>query len=79
MSLVFERSRKKARLPTYGIMRKERGRHRSLGRQMGTRSHAAWKADLGISLYFILGAMGTREGFQMGEEHVVKFMFKNLL
>ena len=41
----------------------------SLGRQMGGRSHASWRADPRISLYFILGATGTQEGFQMGEEH----------
>lgn len=41
----------------------------TLGRQIGVRSHAAWRTDPTISLYFILGATGTQEGSQMGEDH----------
>lgn len=58
MSLVFERSRKKARLPIYSIMSKERSGYRVERQMAGQVTH-----NLEKSFNFILDAIGTHEGF----------------
>lgn len=80
MSLVFEGS-KKASLPTYSIMNKERSgcsEFRKVDGAGGAGHTQLRKQTLEICFEFILDATGTQEGFKW-EKSIVKFVFEKLL